>query len=238
MIPRNQPSPYPPVTLDTSKASLVSAASESAAGVKSGTVAIAERRLGVRRLHARRRSRESPMPPGSASGTVSIRRCCTSCATPRRIRWCWGSGWRPLATSTRSSATRSRTMPARQIRWRAGFAGGFPKAARSRARSCELLIQLGFNQDEQGRRRLGRQQPAHRVARHRSESAFRHARRHGVAVRAGDGSAACGGKTGMTRRGDAARPACSIAAARRTPARRSWRHSAAPRSGGCARRRC
>src|SRR5437868_5902939 len=29
MIPRNQPSPYPPVTLDTSKSSLVSAVSES-----------------------------------------------------------------------------------------------------------------------------------------------------------------------------------------------------------------
>ena len=40
MIPRNQPSPYPPATLDTSKASLVSAVSESATGVKSGTVVI------------------------------------------------------------------------------------------------------------------------------------------------------------------------------------------------------
>src|SRR6185503_437406 len=40
MIPRNQPSPYPPVTLDTSRASLVSAVSESATGVKSGIVVI------------------------------------------------------------------------------------------------------------------------------------------------------------------------------------------------------
>ena len=40
MIPRNQPSPHPPATLDTSKASLVSAVSESATGVKSGTVVI------------------------------------------------------------------------------------------------------------------------------------------------------------------------------------------------------
>ena len=40
MIPRNQPSPYPPATLDTTKASLVSAVSESATGVKSGTVVI------------------------------------------------------------------------------------------------------------------------------------------------------------------------------------------------------
>jgi Alpha/beta hydrolase domain len=41
MIPRNQPSPYPPVSLDTAKASLVSAAAESPTGVKSGVVTIA-----------------------------------------------------------------------------------------------------------------------------------------------------------------------------------------------------
>jgi hypothetical protein len=39
-IPRATPSPYPPVTLDTAKASLVSATSESATGVKSGEVKI------------------------------------------------------------------------------------------------------------------------------------------------------------------------------------------------------
>ena len=38
IIPRNTPSPYPPATLDTAKASLVSATSESATGVKSGVV--------------------------------------------------------------------------------------------------------------------------------------------------------------------------------------------------------
>ena len=40
MIPRNQPSPYPPVSLDTSKASLISAATETPTGVKSGAVTI------------------------------------------------------------------------------------------------------------------------------------------------------------------------------------------------------
>jgi len=38
IIPRNTPSPYPPATLDTAKASLVSATSESATGVKSNVV--------------------------------------------------------------------------------------------------------------------------------------------------------------------------------------------------------
>ena len=41
MIPRGTPSPYPPATLDTTKATLVSAVSESAEGVKAGVVKIA-----------------------------------------------------------------------------------------------------------------------------------------------------------------------------------------------------
>jgi hypothetical protein len=40
IIPRATPSPYPPLTLDTTKATLVSASSESATGVKSGEVKI------------------------------------------------------------------------------------------------------------------------------------------------------------------------------------------------------
>src|SRR4029077_3055755 len=41
IIPRATPSPYPPATLDTTKATLVSAVSESTTGVKSGLVKIA-----------------------------------------------------------------------------------------------------------------------------------------------------------------------------------------------------
>jgi hypothetical protein len=41
MIPRGTPSPYPPATLDTTKATLVSAVSESAEGVKAGVVRMA-----------------------------------------------------------------------------------------------------------------------------------------------------------------------------------------------------
>lgn len=40
MIPRNQPSPYPPAFLDTTKATLISATAESPTGVKSGKVTI------------------------------------------------------------------------------------------------------------------------------------------------------------------------------------------------------
>ncbi|RPI57223.1 MAG: hypothetical protein EHM55_02580 [Acidobacteria bacterium] len=38
VIPRNQPSPYPPVSLDTEKATLISATAENPTGVKSGVV--------------------------------------------------------------------------------------------------------------------------------------------------------------------------------------------------------
>ena len=76
--------------------------------------------------------------------------------------------------------------------------------------------------------RLGRQQPAHRLARARHEPALRAAGRHRVALRARHGGAAVVG--GLERR--AARPRkgrhCWIAAARRTPVRKSWRPSAAP----------
>jgi hypothetical protein len=41
IIPRGTPSPYPPTTLDTTKATVVSAVSESAEGVKAGVVRIA-----------------------------------------------------------------------------------------------------------------------------------------------------------------------------------------------------
>jgi hypothetical protein len=41
LIPRGQPSPYPPVSLDTSKAALISATAETPAGIKSGVVTIA-----------------------------------------------------------------------------------------------------------------------------------------------------------------------------------------------------
>src|SRR5262245_24678922 len=40
VIPRGQPSPYPPVSLDTSKATLISATGQSPTGAKKGTVTI------------------------------------------------------------------------------------------------------------------------------------------------------------------------------------------------------
>lgn len=40
MIPRNQPSPYPPATLETTKATLISATAETPTGIKTGVVTI------------------------------------------------------------------------------------------------------------------------------------------------------------------------------------------------------
>ena len=95
-----------------------------------------------------------------------------------------------------------------------------------------------FQSGRSGTDRLGGQQPEHRGARHRHEPPLRAAGRRRRAVRVSAPRRRCGGRTGTTRRADAASPVCSIAAARPTRARRSWRRSAARRSGICARRSC
>ena len=151
MIPRNQPSPYPPATLDTSKASLVSAVSESATGVKSGTVAIAGSRLGVRRLH-------DDAVPGKARCHPDLpeERFQSGAAVRAAVHREGSAG---AGDRRRGHSRHQLVLPLREAgRCRHGESGGGPnslgdfrRAARSRAPSCELFIQLGFNQDEQGR---------------------------------------------------------------------------------------
>ena len=50
VIPRGQPSPYPPASLDTTKATLISATGEIATGAKKGAVTIPSTDVGVCRL--------------------------------------------------------------------------------------------------------------------------------------------------------------------------------------------
>ena len=151
MIPRNQPSPYPPVTLDTSKSSLVSAVSESATGVKSGTVVI----------------------PGSDWAFAD---CATTAfpGKPDATRICVKNGFNPallyelqytakdpLVLGIGVAATRdinsffryekqddagTANPVAGRIRW------GISEGSSQSGTFLRLFIRLGFNQDEQGRR--------------------------------------------------------------------------------------
>ncbi len=150
MIPRNQPSPYPPVTLDTSKASLVSAVSESATGVKSGTVVI----------------------PASDWAFAD---CATDAfpGKPDATRICVKNGFNqallyelqytardPLVLGIGVAATRdinsffryekqddagTANPVAGRVRW------GISEGSSQSGTFLRLFIQLGFNQDEQGR---------------------------------------------------------------------------------------
>jgi len=149
-IPRNQPSPYPPVTIDTSKASLVSAVSESATGVKSGTVVI-------------------------PAGDWAFADCATTAfpGKPDATRICVKNGFNPallyelqytardpLVLGMGAAATRdinsffryekqddagTANPVAGRIRW------GISEGSSQSGTFLRLFIQLGFNQDEQGR---------------------------------------------------------------------------------------
>ena len=88
------------------------------------------------------------------------------------------------------------------------------------------FIRLGFNQDETGRIVWDGSNPniASRVIDLNRRFALPGS---DVELYGSAPKRRCGGKTGTTRRAAAAPPACSIAAARPTRARRSWRRSAA-----------
>ena len=66
VIPRGQPSPYPPASLDTAKARLVSATAETATGAKEGARENSRAPTGRLRIARRRRFRASRIRPESA----------------------------------------------------------------------------------------------------------------------------------------------------------------------------
>jgi hypothetical protein len=150
MIPRNQPSPYPPVTLDTSKASLVSAVSESATGVKSGTVVIPASDWAFADC-------STDAFPGKPDAT---RICVKKGFNPALLYELQYTARDPLVLGIGAAATRdinsffryekqddagTANPVAGRIRW------GISEGSSQSGTFLRLFIQLGFNQDEQGR---------------------------------------------------------------------------------------
>jgi hypothetical protein len=151
MIPRNQPSPYPPVALDTSKASLVSAVSESATGVKSGAVVIPSSDWAFADCTT------TPFP-GKPDAT---RICAKNGFNPALLYELQYTAKDPLVLGIGAAATRdinsffryekqddagTANPVAGRIRW------GLSEGSSQSGTFLRLFIGLGFNQDEQGRR--------------------------------------------------------------------------------------
>jgi hypothetical protein len=151
MIPRNQPSPYPPVTLDTSKASLVSAVSESATGVKTGKVVIPSGDWAFADCAT------NPFP-GKPDAT---RICVRNGFNPTLLYELQYTARDPLVLGIGAAATRdinsffryekqddagTANPVAGRIRW------GISEGSSQSGTFLRLFIQLGLNQDEQGRR--------------------------------------------------------------------------------------
>jgi Alpha/beta hydrolase domain len=151
MIPRNQPSPYPPVTLDTTKASLVSAVAESATGVKSGTVVIP----GSDWAFADCSTTAFPGRPDAS------RICVKNAFNPALLYELQYTAKDPLVLGIGAAATRdinsffryekqddagTPNPVAGRIRW------GISEGTSQSGTFLRLFIGLGFNQDEQGRR--------------------------------------------------------------------------------------
>jgi hypothetical protein len=150
MIPRNTPSPYPPATLDTTKATLVSAVSESAEGAKTGVVKI-----------------------GSADWAFATCENTPFPGTPDPAHICLKSGFDPsllyelqytvkdpfvlgigfAATRDLNSFLRYEKQDdagtanpvAGAVRW------GISEGSSQSGTFLRALIRLGFNQDERGR---------------------------------------------------------------------------------------
>jgi len=150
MIPRNQPSPYPPVALDTSRSTLVSAVSESATGVKSGRVVIPASDWAFADC-------TDAAFPGKPDAT---RICVKNGFNPALLYELQYTAKDPLVLGIGAAATRdinsffryekqddagTANPVAGRIRW------GISEGSSQSGTFLRLFIQLGFNQDEQGR---------------------------------------------------------------------------------------
>ena len=150
LISRGTPSPYPPATFDTSKATLVSAASESAEGGKSGVVEIA----GADWAFA---SCETAPFPGTPDPT---RICLKNGFDPSRLYELRYTVKDPLVLGIGFAATRDLNA---FFRYEKADQAGTPNPVAGMVRSAisegssqsgaflRAFIRLGFNQDENGR---------------------------------------------------------------------------------------
>lgn len=150
MIPRGTPSPYPPTTLDTTKATLVSAVFESAEGVKAGVVKIASADWAFANC-------ESTPFPGTPD---PARICLKSGFDPARLYELQYSVKDPLVLGVGFAATRDLNA---FLRYERADDSGTPNPVVGMVRSAisegssqsgaflRAFIRLGFNQDETGR---------------------------------------------------------------------------------------
>ena len=150
IIPRATLSPYPPVTLDTTKATLVSAVTESATGVKSGLVRIAAGDWAYADCS------KAPFP-----GTPDPSRICLrSGFNPALLYELQYTAKDPLVLGIGFAATRDLNSffryekqdeagtpnpVASQIRW------AISEGSSQSGTFLRAMIHLGFNQDENGR---------------------------------------------------------------------------------------
>ena len=150
MIPRGTPSPYPPATLDTTRATLISARSESAEGVKAGVVKIASTNWAFATC-------ESTPFPGTPDPT---RICLKGGFDPALLYELQYTVKDPLVLGVGFAATRDLNAFFRHER--ADDSGtpnpvaGIVRWAISEGSSqsgtfLRAFIRLGFNQDESGR---------------------------------------------------------------------------------------
>ena len=149
-IPRGQPSPYPPASLDTAKATLVSASAETPTGVKSGVVTIGAADWAFADC--------STVPyPGRPDAT---RLCVRNGFNPALLYELQYTAKNPLVLGIGLAATRDIGSFFRYEKQDAAGTAN-PLAGRIRAAVAEgssqsgtflkLSLLLGFNQDEAGR---------------------------------------------------------------------------------------
>ena len=237
MIPRNQPSPYPPASLDTTKATLISATAESPTGVKSGIGDDSEHRLGVCRLLDDPVSRQTGSGAHLSEGRVQPRAA---------VR----------AALHREGSARARHRPRRHPRSRVvlqvretGRDGRrqipSPAASRTRYRGRQLAVGhvpascrccSASTRTSAGRIVWDGMNPHIAGAVHGSESPVRISRRPRVAVRAWARRTGVVDAVGRHRAQPSAREPARSLPRHATPVRRSSRRSARPRSGACGSR--
>ena len=193
MIPRGTPSPYPPATLDTTKATLVSAVSESAEGVKAGVVKIASADWAFATCE------NTPFP-----GTPDPARICLKSGfDPALLYELQYTVKDPLVLGVGFAATRDLNAffryeragrrgdaESRGGRGALGDLGGQLAVRHVPARVHQARVQPGRDRAH----RVGGQQSEHRGARDRPESAIRAAGRRRGALRAWDRGAGLVGR--------------------------------------------
>ena len=183
VIPRGRPSPYPPVSLDTTKATLISATGQTATGAKKGRGEDSEHRLGI---------------CGLLDDAVSRKTRSREYLREERFRSC--ASLRAAVHGERSARTRHwpggdersrRVLPVRN-RGR----GRHAEPRRGTDHACDLRRKLAVGHVpaniaaarlQSGRaraHRVGRDEPPHRCAIYRSESALRFSWRARISIRA------------------------------------------------------